>query len=112
MLPHYATSALLPWQPVFDEHVKHLLAVIKQSGSNDRPLDALDMIAHTLLDILAEIILNDNANALSDWANGKQSAVVQAVKNWPRRGAYVCDLWCFVCDGTEVWHSFLDVALT
>jgi len=50
MLPQYATSNLVEWQPVFDVHLGETMAYLRSLGPN-RSVDILGLIAHGLIDV-------------------------------------------------------------
>ncbi|ORY81226.1 cytochrome P450 [Leucosporidium creatinivorum] len=85
MLPQYATASLLEWQETFDSHIDELRTVIEQFGP-DTSIDVLSCLAHVLIDVLGEIVLDCKINSLGDYAKGKKNPIVRAITLWPKRG--------------------------
>lgn len=52
MLPQYATSNLVEWQPTFDAHIGETLAYLNALGPN-KSVDILGLVAHGLIDVSA-----------------------------------------------------------
>lgn len=50
MLPQYATSNLVEWQPTFDAHIGETLAYLNSLGPN-KSVDILGLVAHGLIDV-------------------------------------------------------------
>lgn len=50
MLPQYATSNLVEWQPTFDMHIGETLAYLNSLPPN-RSVDILGLVAHGLIDV-------------------------------------------------------------
>lgn len=50
MLPQYATSNLVEWQPTFDAHIGETLAYL-YALEPDKSVDILGLVAHGLIDV-------------------------------------------------------------
>ncbi|GAA6031253.1 hypothetical protein JCM8097_005568 [Rhodosporidiobolus ruineniae] len=85
MLPQYATACLVQWQDVFNAHLLEIVRFLKINPA-ENPVDVLNLVAHGLVDILGEIVLDTQIHAVSDFAKGKPNPLVRAIKRWPVRG--------------------------
>ncbi|GJN88360.1 hypothetical protein Rhopal_001325-T1 [Rhodotorula paludigena] len=85
MLPQYATACLVEWQDVFNSHLLEIVTFLRCNGAV-KPVDVLALVAHGLIDILGELVLDTQINAVADFAESKPNPIARAITMWPKRG--------------------------
>ncbi|GAA5887073.1 hypothetical protein JCM6882_009438 [Rhodosporidiobolus microsporus] len=85
MLPQYATACLVTWQDVFDSHLLEVVKLLRNNPAQNS-IDVLGLVAHGLIDVLGEIVLDTQIGAVADFAKNTPNPMARAITMWPKRG--------------------------
>ncbi|GAA5859922.1 hypothetical protein JCM8547_004388 [Rhodosporidiobolus lusitaniae] len=85
VLPQYASACLVQWQDVFEAHLLEITKLLRNNAA-EKPVDVLGLVAHGLIDILGEIVLDTQIGAVSDFAKHEPNPMARAITMWPKRG--------------------------